>query len=39
MAAEPTAVAAVASLTRLVPETTPPDDVTVVAIRRTAAAG
>jgi sigma-B regulation protein RsbU (phosphoserine phosphatase) len=39
MAAEPTAVAAVASLTRLVPETTPPDDVTVVAIRRMASEG
>jgi sigma-B regulation protein RsbU (phosphoserine phosphatase) len=35
MAAEPTAHAAVSSLTRLAAEGTPPDDVTVVAIRRT----
>jgi sigma-B regulation protein RsbU (phosphoserine phosphatase) len=35
MAAEPTADAAVRSLTRLAAEGTPPDDVTVVAIRRT----
>ncbi|MFT2751207.1 PP2C family protein-serine/threonine phosphatase [Clavibacter sp. Sh2088] len=35
MAARPTAFAAVDSLTRLAAATTPPDDVTVVAIRRT----
>jgi sigma-B regulation protein RsbU (phosphoserine phosphatase) len=35
MSARPTAYAAVESLTRLAAATTPPDDVTVVAIRRT----